>query len=555
MSQDLNGLGVSAGWATGPVARLGTPPELPEVEPAVDDTQAEADRAVAALEAVGEFLRNRADAAGGQAAEVLEAEAMMACDPALAGQVRGLARAGRAAAWAVSGALASYRAMLTAAGGYLAERAADLDDIADRAVAVLLGEPMPGIPVPGHPFVLLAGELAPADTATLDPASVLAIVTERGGPTSHTAILAKTLGIPAVVSCPGALSIAEGTVVAVDGTAGTVLVEPTADQVAQAARRGAERAARLATASGPGRTADGHPVKLLANIGGPADVPAAIAAGAEGIGLLRTEFLFLDRQDEPSGEEQRATYGEILAGMAGRKVVVRTLDAGADKPLAFAVQQAEPNPALGVRGLRLDGLAPELLDTQLEALAHAAKDTGADVWVMAPMVSTPAEAAAFADRVHGHGLPVAGVMIEVPAAALCAAQIMEQAEFVSIGTNDLSQYTFAADRQVGALAPLLDPWQPALLQLIAITAAAGRAADRPVGVCGEAASDPLLAVVLAGLGVTSLSMAAPSLAEVRATLAEHTLAQCKAAAAAALAAATPADARAAAGEPPIVRNN
>jgi len=281
-------------------------------------------------------------------------------------------------------------------------------------------------------------------------------------------------------------------------------------------------------------------------VGGPADVAAAIAAEAEGIGLLRTEFLFLDRHDEPSGEEQRATYAEMLAGMGGRKVVVRTLDAGADKPLAFASQEAEPNPALGIRGLRLDGLLPALLDTQLEALALAAKDTGADVWVMAPMVSIPAEAAAFADRVHGHGLPVAGVMIEVPAAALCAAQIIDQADFVSIGTNDLSQYTFAADRQAGALAPLLDPWQPALLRLIAMTANAGRAAAKPVGVCGEAASDPLLAVVLAGLGVTSLSMASPSLAEVRAALAGRTLAECEAAAAAALAAATPAAARAAA---------
>ena len=546
MSKDLHGLGVSAGSAAGPAVRLGAPPKLPDVVPAVADTGAEADRAVAALEAVGDFLRRRSAAATGQAADVLAAEAMMARDPVLATKVRDLARGGRPAAWAVSEALASYRELLTSAGGYLAERAADLDDIADRAVALLLGEPMPGIPAPGHPFVLLATELAPADTATLDPAAVLAIVTERGGLTSHTAILAKTLGIPAVVSCPGIVAVPDGTVVAVDGSAGTVVVEPAPEQVEQAARRRAERAERLAAAHGPGRTRDGHLVKLLANVGGPADVAAAIAAEAEGIGLLRTEFLFLDRHDEPSGEEQRATYAEILGGMGGRKVVVRTLDAGADKPLAFASQEAEPNPALGIRGLRLDGLLPDLLDTQLEALAHAAKDTGADVWVMAPMVSTPAEAAAFAARVREHGLPVAGVMIEVPAAALCAARIIEQADFVSIGTNDLSQYTFAADRQAGALAPLLDPWQPALLQLMAMTATAGRAAGKPVSVCGEAASDPLLATVLAGLGVTSLSMAPPALAEVRAALAERTLAECEAAAAAALTATTPAAARAAA---------
>ena len=181
MSNELHGLGVSTRSAAGPAVRLGIPPKLPDVEPAVADTQAEADRAVAALEAVGEFLRGRSAAASGEAADILAAEAMMACDPALASQVRALAGAGRAAAWAVSEALASYRALLTSAGGYLAERAADLDDIADRAVALLLGEPMPGIPAPGHPFVLLAAELAPADTATLDPAAVLAIVTERGG--------------------------------------------------------------------------------------------------------------------------------------------------------------------------------------------------------------------------------------------------------------------------------------------------------------------------------------------------------------------------------------
>jgi phosphotransferase system enzyme I (PtsI) len=546
MSAELRGLGVSAGSAAGPAMRLGTPPTLPGTEPRVADTAAEADRAVAALAAVGEFLRGRGAAARGEAADILAAAALMACDPALAGKVRGLAEAGRPAAWAVREALAEYRAMLTAAGGYLAERAADLDDIADRAVALLLGEPMPGIPDPGHPFVLLAAELAPADTATLDPAAVLAIVTERGGPTSHTAILAKTLGIPAVVACPGILSVADGTVLAVDGSAGTVLADPSPGDLEQVASRRAERAARLSAARGPGRTRDGHPVKLLANVGGPADVPALLAAEAEGIGLLRTEFLFLDRQDEPSLEEQRATYTEILAGMGGRKVVARTLDAGADKPLAFASQRAEPNPALGVRGLRLDSRLPALLDTQLEALALAAKDTAADLWVMAPMVSVPAEAAAFADRVRGHGLPIAGVMIEVPAAALCAERILGQVDFVSIGTNDLSQYTFAADREAGELAPLLDPWQPALLRLIAMSAAAGRAAGKPVSVCGEAASDPLLAVVLAGLGVTSLSMAAPALAEVRAALAGHTMAQCEAAAAAALAAAGPAQARAAA---------
>ena len=545
MTEQLQGLGGSAAAATGPVARLGTPPALPTDEPAVPDVDDDVRRAAAALDTVGEFLERRAAEVGGEAADVLVAESMMARDPALAGQVEQLVRAGRPAAWAVTEALASYKQLLEQAGGYLAERAADLDDITNRAIATLLGEPMPGVPAPGHPFVLVADDLAPADTAGLDPATVLAIVTQRGGPTSHTAILAKTLGIPAVVSCAGALGIADGLVVDVDGSTGVVLVDPTLEQITASARRAAERAARLAASHGPGRTKDGHPVKLLVNAGGPADVPGVLAAEADGIGLLRTEFLFLDRRDAPTLQEQRATYGQVFSGLEGRKVVVRTLDAGADKPLAFARQEAEPNPALGVRGLRLDGLLPELLDVQLEALALATKDTDADIWVMAPMVSTAAEAAAFADRVRGHGLPIAGVMIEVPAAALRAADILEHVDFVSLGTNDLSQYTFAADRQVGALAPLLDPWQPALLQLIAMTAAAGRDVGKSVSVCGEAASDPLLAVVLAGLGVTSLSMASSSVAEVRAALAERTLAECESAAARALAAPTAAEARAA----------
>ena len=542
----LHGLGVSPGTAVGPVARLGTPPVLPADPPPVLDADAEAGRAAGALDEVGSDLERRAAAAGGAAADVLVAEAMMARDPSLATAVADLVRAGRAAAWAVREALGAYQATLTAAGGYLAERAADLEDIGNRAVALLLGEPMPGLPAPGHPFVLVADDLAPADTATLDPEQVVAIVTERGGPTSHTAILAKSLGIPAVVSVQGALGLRDGETLAVDGGSGEILVDPAPGEIAEARRRRAERAARQAASRGPGRTCDGHPVKLLVNAGGPADVPAVLAADADGIGLLRTEFLFLDRADAPGVDEQRATYTEVFAGLAGRKVVVRTLDAGADKPLPFATRPGEPNPALGERGLRLDARHPQLLDTQLEALARAAKDTAADVWVMAPMVSTAAEAAAFGDRVRSHGLPVAGVMIEVPAAALQAGRILRHADFVSLGTNDLSQYTFAADRQIGALATLLDPWQPALLQLMAGTARAGREAGKPVSVCGEAASDPLLATVLVGMGVTSLSMAATSVADVRATLAERSLADCRNAAERALAAESAAEARRAA---------
>jgi phosphotransferase system enzyme I (PtsI) len=266
-------------------------------------------------------------------------------------------------------------------------------------------------------------------------------------------------------------------------------------------------------------------VGLLLNVGSAADL--AHDPDAEGIGLFRTEFLYLGRTEPPSLAEQTRAYAEVFAKMGDRKVVLRTLDAGADKPLPFLGMAPEDNPALGVRGLRTSRARPEVLTTQLEAVANAARETGAEVWVMAPMVATRAEAAEFAARVHAAGLPTAGVMVEIPAAALMAHRLLEVVDFLSIGTNDLSQYTLAADRMNGELADLLDPRQPALLELVARCAAAGIQASKPVGVCGEAAADPELAVIFTGLGVTSLSMSAPSLDRVRARLRELTLAECE----------------------------
>jgi phosphotransferase system enzyme I (PtsI) len=520
----LDGIGVSPGIAHGPVARLADPPALPpESSPGEGDLAA----ATRALEAVAAQLEVRAAQAGGEAADVLTAQAMMTRDPVLAGKVAGHIEGGRSAAHAVSAAFDEFRSLLEQAGPYLAERAADLDDLRNRTVAVILGLPMPGIPDPGHPFVLVARDLAPADTATLDPAAVLAIVTEEGGPTSHTAIISKSLGLPAVVACAGATALADGEDVLVDGEAGRVTLRPEQADIdtrldAQAARRAA-----AAAVSGPGRTADGHPVQLLINLGGTRDLPGATGVDAEGIGLFRTEVLFLERRDAPTVDDQRAVYGEVFGAFAGRKVVVRTLDAGADKPLRFVTVPDEPNPALGVRGLRTSRRHPDLLDGQLEAIARAAATHDADVWVMAPMVATASEAEAFAARVHRHDLPVAGAMIEIPAAALRAPAVLAACDFVSLGTNDLAQYTFAADRMLGELADLLDPWQPALLDLIAHVGSAGTAAGKPVGVCGEAASDPLLAPVLVGLGVTSLSMAPTAVADVRLALSRTTLDECR----------------------------
>jgi phosphoenolpyruvate-protein phosphotransferase (PTS system enzyme I) len=543
MAERLTGLGVSAGRTAGPVYRMALPPTLPAEVPAVTDPVGEAERAAEALRFVSEVLAGLAKGAGKTAAEVLDAESLMAADPTLASAVADRVKQGRPAAWAVTEAIAEQRAMLVSLGGYLAERAADLDDIRDRAVARLLGLPMPGVPSPGEPFVLVAEDLAPADTARLDPTVVLALVTRRGGPTSHTAILARALGLPAVVGCAGVLGLADGTIVSVDGGTGEVATVP-ADEAARI-RAGAEEARRRAKQiSGPGRTADGHPVNLLLNVGGAHDI--AGDPDAEGVGLFRTEFLYLGRTEPPTVAEQEQAYAEVFAAMPGRKVVVRTLDAGADKPLPFLGLAAEENPALGIRGVRVARVQPEVLITQLEAIARAAQSTGADVWVMAPMIATVAEAAAFAEQVHAAGLPTAGVMIEVPAAALLASQILEVVDFLSIGTNDLSQYTLAADRMSADLADLLDPWQPALLRLVAACASAGQASGKPVGICGEAAGDPLLVPVFAGLGIASLSMSAPSLPGVRTALASHTLLECQHRATAALSAPDPDSARAAA---------
>ena len=538
---ELKGIGVSPGFAGGPAYRVAPPPTLPVLDPVALDPETEARRAVAALASVAAELNRRAAAAHGAAAEILRAEAMMAEDPELADAAEETARTGLSAARAIDTALAVHREAFEAAGGYLAERVADLDDIRNRAVAICLGQPMPGIPSPGRPFVLVARDLAPADTASLDPDRVLALVTEDGGPTSHTAILARTLGLPAVVRCTGALEVADGELVTVDGATGTVVTGAGAAEVEAAGAAEVARRQRLSAASGPGRTADGHPVALYANIGSAKDLMGDV----EGVGLFRTELLYLDRTDAPTFEEQVAAYTDVFAALPGRKVVVRTLDAGADKPLPFLQQEAEPNPALGVRGLRISWKRPDVLSSQLEAIAEATRATAAEVWVMAPMVATAAEAAAFAAAARAAGLPTPGAMVEIPAAALRAGALLAEVDFLSIGTNDLSQYTFAADRQVGAVAELLDPWQPALLQLIAACASAGTSAGKPVGVCGEAAADPGLAVVLTGLGITSLSMAARSIPAVREALAARTLADCRAAARAALAAPDAAAARAA----------
>jgi phosphoenolpyruvate-protein phosphotransferase (PTS system enzyme I) len=545
----LRGVPVVAGVQYAPVIRPGRPPAVDGAtsDASIDeaDRPAEAERFAAAARAVSTRLRDRAAHATGAASEVLAATATLAQDRAWLAAAEKRIKDGTPAQPAVVQAVEQFVAMFTQLGGLMAERVTDLQDIRDRVIAELSGLPEPGVPLPDVPSILCAEDLAPADTAGLDPKLVVALATTLGGPTSHTAIIARQLGMPCVVAIEGLDAVAAETMVLVDGTLGTVTVSPDhaiAGEAVAAARREAERAAHW---SGPGATADGHAVSVLANVQDGSAARAARETPAEGVGLFRTELCFLNRETEPGVEEQADIYAEVLEAFSGHKVVIRTLDAGSDKPLKFAGHAEEANPALGVRGIRIAVGNPGLLDRQLQAIAAAAQRTGTAPWVMAPMIATAEEAENFAAQARSHGL-IAGVMIEVPAAALLADRILQHVDFLSIGTNDLAQYTMAADRMSAELAALTDPWQPAVLALVGMAVRAGAAAGKPVGVCGEAAADPLLACVMTGLGVTSLSAAPAAIQRVGAKLAQVTLQQCRAAADAVLGTATAADARAAA---------
>ena len=548
---ELRGVGIGLGVAQGPVARMAEPLPAPGDEPSTRSADEERTRARDAVAAVARELEERGAQAGGAAQEVLEAQAMMAEDPTLEGEIDARIDQGKTAEWAVHDAFTSFREALAAMGGYLGERAADLDDVAQRVIARLRGVPAPGVPDPGHPFVLVAKDLAPADTALLDLDQVLALVTTEGGPTSHTAILAREKAIVAVVGAAAAADLADGETVIVDAAAGVVTTDPSADELDRAQRRADARRDAASAPITDGALKDGTAIPLLANLGNPEGAAEAVALGAEGVGLFRTEFLFLSASQAPTVAQQRESYEKLLSAFAGKKVVVRVLDAGADKPLPFLNDAHEENPALGLRGLRALRASEDILREQLTALAEAdaatrAAGQGADLWVMAPMVSTVEETAYFTAIAREYGIRTAGVMVEVPSSALLADRVLRVADFASIGTNDLTQYTLAADRLLGSVAAFQDPWHPAVLRLVGEVGAAGRTHGKPVGICGEAAADPLLAVVLVGLGATSLSMAPTALADVRATLLEHDLVDAQRIAEAALAADDAASAREAA---------
>ncbi len=497
-------------------------------------------------------------------AEILEAQALMAVDPAIIDEAARRAREGVDPGVAIVDA-AEVSAVLLAGieDDLLAARAADLRDVAARIVRVLNGT---HLHLPAAPSIVIADDFPPSLLAEMPRGVLLGLALAGGSPTAHVAILARSLGIPAVVAARGLLDAVRGAAtVAVDGESGEVVADPEIAELQVLADRQAVRGERDRAASArrgrPAATSDGKRISLLANIRSPDEAPRALEAGAEGVGLYRTEFLFLRRQSAPSEEEQMGAYRRAMEAFGpDRPVVIRLADIGGDKSIPYLGRPEEPNPFLGVRAIRLGHESRDLLLTQLRAIWRAAGLAGVTPHVMAAMVATIADACLLLDlrdearaQVCAAGQPcpermVTGVMIEVPSAAIMAPELARMVDFFSIGTNDLTQYVLAADRGNPSLVRFQDALHPAVLRTVAAVIAAANAAGIPVAVCGELAGDPAGAMVLAGLGVGELSAEAGSLDGVRAALAGVSAAQLDALAAESLAATDAETVRAAANE-------
>jgi phosphoenolpyruvate-protein phosphotransferase/dihydroxyacetone kinase phosphotransfer subunit len=553
----LHGFPASPGIAIGPARRFHVP-DLPDVRRAVGTVEEERAALEAALaDTRTDVERQREDASarvGAGRAAIFEAHLLFLQDDALLRPALDAVAAGvgAAAAWSES-----VRRMAAAWEGledpYLRARAADLRSVGRQVLARLLGVAVPR-PQLSSAGILVANDLEPADTAGLDPGICLGIATGRGGPTSHAAVLARALGIPAAVGLGDGLdAVEEGATVGLDGNAGALYVDPDPVVVDRLERTRAEETTRATTARSraaePATTLDGITVEVAANIGTPADVEPAVAAGCDGVGLFRTEFLFMGRDAMPDADEQEAAYRSAAEALAGRPMVVRTLDAGADKPLPYLDQAPEANPFLGVRGIRLGLARPDVLDPQLRALVLVAADH--PVRIMFPMVATldelRAARAAVERAMSSTGVdtrPAIGIMVEVPAAALAATHLAPEVDFFSVGTNDLTQYTLAADRGNALVAPLADALHPAVLRLIAMAADAAAANGAWTGVCGELAGDPIATPILLGLGVRELSMAPPAIPLVKEAVRDVDLHDARARAVAAMAASSAGEVRA-----------
>ncbi len=543
----LGGIAAAPGIAIGPAFHYRVAPPTVTTHQ-VEDVAAEwrrLDTAVAAaLVEIQELYAAAWQQMGASEADIFQAHQLMLQDPALHQDTRQRItgqKLNAAAAWqqAIDAVAAAYEAI---PDEVMRARAADVRDVGQRVLRHLTGVARPSLTFP-EPVVLLAAELTPSDTAQLDPAQVLGIVTARGGATSHSAILARGLGIPAVVGAGGWVAqVKEGQVVALDGRTGQLWLKPNKSTLADLQRQRdtwqQERQAARTAAQEPAQTADGRRLEIGANIGAPQETAIAVQFGAEGVGLFRTEFLFLDREAAPDEEEQVAAYVAAAEGLAGRPLIIRTLDVGGDKPLPYLDLGREENPFLGWRGIRFCLETPHIFRPQLRAILRASH--GHPIKLMFPMVSTLAEVRAaktilaeIQAELQQANVPYAadmevGIMIEVPAAVAIADQLAREVDFFSIGTNDLTQYVMAADRGNAKVAALANALHPAVLRLVKQTVQAGHAADIWVGMCGELAGNALAAPLLVGLGLDELSMAAPAIPAVKTAVRATTVPQAEA---------------------------
>lgn len=555
-STALHGVAASPGLAVGRVFQVRQ--SGPTIVEHASDPRAERralddalETALAQLDALERRLAAESDP--GKAA-IFAAHREMLDDPELLAEAAELIDAGKSAAFAIDHAVGVRADRLAALKNeLLAARANDLRDAGLRVVRVLTGDAGQSIDAPEN-AILIAEDLSPSDTAGLDRTRVLGFCTTRGGATSHVAILARSLDIPAIAGIdPRALDLEDGTEVILDGSAGTLRTSPTSDEIVairgRRARHERLRLVALEHALEPATTTDGHRIEIVANVGSVAESANIATMGGEGIGLLRSEFLFLDRATAPTEDEQAEAYAAVVAAVGpDRPVIIRTLDIGGDKQLAYLPIPAEDNPFLGERGIRIGLNRPELLRTQVRAILRA-RGSG-DVRIMFPMVGSVGElrtARAIVEeereRLEVASLQI-GIMIEVPSAALIADRLAEHADFFSIGTNDLTQYTLAVDRGHPTLAAMVDGLHPAVLTLIDMTSRAAHAAGRWVGVCGGIASDAAAVPILVGLDIDELSVAIPAIPAIKAQVRGLSLEECRVLAARALACATADDVRA-----------
>ncbi|WP_408645774.1 phosphoenolpyruvate--protein phosphotransferase [Zobellella denitrificans] len=527
-------MAASPGTAIGPVY-VESPIQFDYPEKAVDAAAEQQKLSAAIKQAHADLAASVAKATQAQAREIMAMHQELLEDPSLAeGAAERMSKGLSAAAawWSEIDSAATLQA--ASSDALLAERAADIRDIGRRVMAILCDTPLPQ--KPDTPYIWVAEDIGPSDVVNMDPAKVLGMVTAGGGASSHSAILARSLGIPALVAMGGAvMSLKQGTEVILNGEAGTLWVAPEAEQLAQAKVR-QQQEKELAEKAWASRdqhatTRDGHRMEICANLGETAKAVEAVEAGAEGVGLLRTEFVFMAQSSAPGLDAQIAEYKKAIDALDGRPLVARTLDVGGDKPLPYWPVPKEENPFLGVRGIRLCMQKPELLETQLRALLTAAGDQ--PIRIMFPMVADWSEwrwAKDMFDKVQAEVQAKdvqVGIMVEVPSAALNAQVFAEEADFFSIGTNDLTQYTLAVDRGNGELASLSDGLNPAVLRLIKMTVDAAHAKGKWVGVCGELGSDPKALPLLVGLGVDELSVSLKRVPMVKAQVRDWSLTACQ----------------------------